>query len=189
MSRHKPVAFSRRRFGLALFGAAVWAPFARAAPADLAGWGVTRWGMSGDELARVLGPMLVRLATPLQYSEYVVRDTVPGLRLAGRPFVALLQLDRGSERLAQVLLRYRGDFPMLSDFAAVRDLLAKDLGPPAERRAATDYRGSFPSFWIEAGWTFPTTAVVLSLVDQNADALSGQRKTLIVRYSARAAAP
>jgi hypothetical protein len=187
LSRHNNFALSRRRFGLALASAAV-APAARAAPADLAGWSVTRWGMSGDELARVLGPSRRRLATPLHYNEYVVRDTVPGLRLAGRPFVALLQLDRKSERLAQVLLRYRGDFPMLSDFAAVRDLLAQDLGAPAERRAEMDYRGSIPSFWIEAGWTFPTTAVVLALVDQNADPFSGKRKTLIVRYTARATA-
>jgi hypothetical protein len=175
---------TRRSLVLGLIGAAMARP-SRAAPADLAGWDATRWGMSADDLARVLGPRRVPLAKPLQYNEYVVRDTVPGLRLAGRPFVALMQLDRRTERLAQVLLRYRGDFPMLSDFVAVRDLLAKDLGPPAERRAETDYRGSFPSFWIEAGWTFPTTAVVLSLVDQNADPFSGQRKTLVVRYTRR----
>ncbi len=176
---------TRRSLILGLIAAALARP-SRAAPADLAGWGETRWGMSGDELARVLGPRRKRLDAPLQYGAYVVRDTVPGLRLAGRPFVALLQLERQSERLAQVLLRYRGDFPMLSDFAAVRDLLAAELGPPQERRAETDRRGSFPSFWIEAGWTFPTTVVVLTLVDQNADPFSGQRKTLVVRYSRRA---
>lgn len=184
------IELSRRRFA---FGLAV-APLAggmpprpvRAAAADLAGWGDTRWGMSGDDLARVLGARRVRLAAPLRYNEYVVHDTVPGLRIAGRPFVALLQLDRRDARLAQVLLRYRGDFPMLSDFVAVRDLLAAELGAPTERRAETDYRGSFPSFWIEAGWTFPSTVVVLSLVDQNADPFSGQRKTLTIRYSRRA---
>ena len=186
MSRHKRIATSRRRFLLALAGAALARP-SFAAPADLAGWGATRWGMSRDELTRVLGPRRVGLATPLQYNEYVVHDTVPGLRLAGRPFVALLQLDRRSERLAQVLLRYRGDFPMLSDFAALRDLLAAELGVPHVRRAETDYRGSFPSFWIEAHWTFPSTAVVLSLVDRNADPYSGQRKTLTIRYSRRTA--
>jgi hypothetical protein len=186
LSRHNFFAMSRRRFGLAVAGGA-FAPrsFAASAPADLAGWDETRWGMSENELARVLGRRSARLTSPLDYKELVVRATVPGLRLAGRPFVALLQLDRKTGRLAQVLLRYRGDFPMLSDFVAVRDLLAADLGAPAERRAETDYRGSIPSFWIEAGWTFPTTAVVLALVDQNADPFSGQRKTLTVRYSAR----
>ncbi len=184
MSRHKPSLPTRRSLVLGLLAVALARP-SRAAPADLAGWDETRWGMSGEELARVLGARRVRLATPLRYGAYVVRDTVPGLRLAGRPFVALLQLDERSQRLAQVLLRYRGDFPMLSDFAAVRDLLAAELGPPQERRAETDYRGTFPSFWIEAGWTFPTTVVALSLVDQNADPFSGQRKTLIVRYSPR----
>ena len=159
---------------------------AGAAPADLPGWGDTRWGMSGEELARSLGSRRVRLATPLRYGEFVVRDTVPGLRLAGRPFVALLQLDARSERLAQVLLRYRGDFPMLSDFAAVRDLLAAELGAPHERRAETDRRGSFPSFWIEAIWSFPSTVVTIALVDPNADPYSGQRKTLTVRFSRRA---
>lgn len=184
MSRHKRTATSRRRFIVALAGTVI-APPSRAAPADVAGWGETRWGMSRAELARALGPRRVGLATPLRYKEYVVRDTVPGLRLAGRPFVALLQLEPDGERLAQVLLRYRGDFPMLSDFAAVRDLLAAELGTPHERRAHTDYRGSFPSFWIEAHWTFPSTAVVLSLVDRNADPYSGHRKTLTARYSRR----
>lgn len=184
MSRHKPSKPTRRSLLLGLISAAI-PRAAQAAPDDLAGWGETRWGMNGDEIARVLGPRRVRLATPLLYGAYIVRDTVRGLRLAGRPFVALLQLDGRSERLAQVLLRYRGDFPMLSDFAAVRDLLTAELGPTQQRRAETDGRGTFPSFWIEAEWTFPSTAVVLSLVDQNADPFSGQRKTLLVRYSRR----
>jgi hypothetical protein len=177
---------SRRRLGLILAAACV-APSrgAETAPEDVLGWGATRWGMTSEELARVLGPARVRLAAPLEYGALIVRDTLPGQRFAGRPFVALFQLDRASERLAQVLLRYRGDFPMLSDFAAVRDLLAKDYGPPQERRASTDYSGTFPSFWIEAGWKFPTTEVVVSLVDQNADPFSAQRKTLLVRYSPR----
>lgn len=184
MSRHKRSGPSRRSFGLALFGA-IAATSARATPADLAGWGDTRWGMTGDDLAHVLGARLKRLSSPLRYSEYFVRETVPGLRLAGRPFIALLQLDQHSERLAQVLLRYPGDFPMLSDFVAVRGVLAAELGPPAERRAETDYRGDIPWFWIEAQWTFPSTLVVLSLLDQNADPFSGQRKTLTVRYTSR----
>jgi hypothetical protein len=169
-----------------LAGAALARPApAAAAPADLAGWGETRWGMSSDELARVFGPSRAHLERPLAYNEFIVRDTVSGLRIANRPFVALLQLDRRTERLAQVLLRYRGDFPMLSDFAAVRDALAEDLGAPTERRAETDHRGSFPSFWIEAAWTFPTTVVVVSLTDPNAKPWSRQRKTLVVRYTRR----
>lgn len=185
LSRHKRSSPTRRHVVFALAGAAFAWPL-RAAPADLPGWDETRWGMSREDLARVLGPRRRALAAPLRYGEYIVRDTVPGLRLAGRPFVALLQLDRGSERLAQVLLRYRGDFPMLSDFAAVREVLAAQFGAPHERRAETDDRGSFPSFWIEARWTFPSTAVVLALVDPNADPYSSQRKTLIVRYTRRA---
>jgi len=141
--------------------------------------------MSSEELAKALGPARVRLATPLIYRRLIVRDTLPNQRLAGRPFVALFQIDPDSERLAQVLLRYRGDFPMLSDFVAVRDLLAKDYGAPQERRAETDYRGDIPWFLIEAAWRFPSTEVVVSLMDQNADPYSGQRKTLLVRYTPR----
>ena len=188
MSQDKQMRFliSRRRLGLLLSAASLIpseSTEAAAAPADLLGWGATRWGMSSEELAPILGPGHVRLATPLEYGALIVRDTLPGQRLAGRPFVFLFQLDRATERLAQVLLRYRGDFPMLSDFVAVRDLLAKELGAPQERRGETEYRGTIPWFWIEALWRFPTTEVVLSLVDQNADPYSGQRKTLIVRYS------
>jgi hypothetical protein len=160
-----------------------------AAPADLTGWGATRWGMSRDELAHAIVAGLVRLDRPLHYEKLIVRDTLPNLRVAGRPFVALFQLDSASERLAQVLLRYRGDFPMLGDFAAVRDALAAELGEPALRRAETDARGAFPSFWIEARWTFRTTHVVLSLTDPNAKPWSRRRKTLVARYSPAARVP
>lgn len=188
MSRDKQIARSltRRRFGLALAACALLRPERAAAAApDILGWGETRWGMSRGELARVLGAARSQLAAPLEYGALIVRDTLPNQRIAGRPFVALFQLDRASERLAQVLLRYRGDYPMLGDFAAVRDVLAKDLGAPHERRAETDERGSFPSFWIEAEWSFPTTAVVLALTDPNAQPWSRRRKTLTVRYTPR----
>ena len=105
-------------------------------PADLLGWGATRWGMTRDELARAIGPGLVRLPDPLHYDKLIVRET-----------------------------------------------LAKDYGAPTERRAETDYSGSFPSFWIEATWRFPTTVVVLHLTDPKAEAFSRRRKTLIERYS------
>jgi hypothetical protein len=171
-----------------LIGAAALAvhpALAAAPPPDLPGWGATRWGMDRDALARAIGPSLVRLQAPLAYDKLIVRDTLPGQRLAGRPFVVLFQLDAAQETLAQVLVRYRGDFPMLSDFVAVRDLLAKDYGAPQERRAETDYSGSFPSFWIEADWRFPSTEVALSLTDPNARPLSRRRKTLVIRYSPR----
>jgi hypothetical protein len=187
LSRYRQTVISRRSLGV-LMTAALLARPARAAPADLPGWGETRWGMSRDALRRVLGPARTELATPLEYGALIVRDTLPGQRIARRPFVALFQLDRESQRLAQVLLRYRGDYPMLSDFAAVRDELARELGAPHERRAETDERGTFPAFWIEAAWDFPTTAVVLSLTDPNAQPWSRKRKTLVVRYTPRAPA-
>jgi hypothetical protein len=186
LSRDKQIIVSRRHFNLALAACALLQPSrAVAAAADIPGWGETRWGMSRDELARVLGAARAELAAPLEYGPLIVRDTLPNQRIAGRPFVALFQLDRASERLAQVLLRYRGDYPMLGDFAAVRDVLAKDLGAAHERRSETDERGSFPSFWIEEEWSFPTTAVVIALTDPNAQPWSRRRKTLTIRYRPR----
>jgi len=185
-NRPKHRALPTRR--VLLIGAVAFAALpARAAapPADLPGWGATRWGMDREALARAVGPGLVRLDSPLSYDKLIVRDTLPGQRIAGRPFVLLFQLDSTRETLAQVLVRYRGDYPTLSDFVAVRDLLAKDYGAPHERRAETDGRGSFPSFWIEAEWRFPATEVALSLTDPNANAWSRRRKTLVIRYSPR----
>jgi hypothetical protein len=34
-------------------------------------------------------------------------------------------------------------------------------------------------------WCFPTTEIVLRYVDPNAEAYSGQRKDLVIRYSER----
>ena len=171
------------RRGLFLGAAAiVIAPAGAAPPTDVAGWANTRWGMSRAELGAALGASLVSLKTPLVYGKFVARDTLPGLRLAGRPFVAIFQFDPSIERLAQVLLRYRGDFPMPADFIALRDLLAAEYGPPAERRNEKDYSGSFPSFRLESRWRFPSTEIALSLTDPDAEPLSGRRKTLVARY-------
>lgn len=138
--------------------------------------------MSRAELAAAVGPAIVWLKTPLVYGKLVASATLPALRIAGRPFVAIFQFDPATERLAQVLLRYRGDFPMPADFIAVRDLFAAEYGPPAERRNEKDYSGSFPSFRLEARWRFPSTEIALSLTDPDAEPLSGRRKTLVARY-------
>ena len=144
--------------------------------------------MTRDEIAHALGPGLVRLSAPLVFAKLVVRDTLPNQRVAGRPFVALLQLATPAERLAQVLVQYPGRFPMLGDFHAVRGELAKQYGAPEESHAETDYRGSFPSYWIEAAWRFPTTEIHLRYTDPNADVESGERKRFVIRYSPGAAA-
>lgn len=176
-------ACTRRHFLAASTAALVVTPVHAAPPPDVLGWGATRWGMSRAELAAAIGPSLVSLKTPLIYGKLVARDTLPGLRLAGRPFVAIFQLDPATEALAQVLLRYRGDFPMPADFIAVRDLLKAEYGPPGERRNERDYSGSFPSFRLESRWRFPSTEIALSLTDPDAEPLSGRRKTLVARYS------
>ncbi len=174
-----------RRAILAGFAAALggWRAAVADLPADLPGWGPARWGMNRAELAAAFGNRLVQLDVALAFDRLVVRDSIPDQRIAGRPMIALFQLDPRSERLAQVLLRYPGDYPMLSDFVALRDEIGRELGPPQQRLAETDYSGSFPSFWIEAIWRFATTEVYLSLVDPNAKPWSRRRKRLTLRYS------
>jgi hypothetical protein len=177
-----------RRGLLAALAAIVAAPAARAAAhADLPGWRQARWGMTEAELAAAFGDAIRRLDKPLDYNRLEVRQTIPRITLAGRPFIVLFQRDRASGRLAQVLVQYRGRNPTHTDSIAVFDALKDELGAPARQGRESDYSGSFPSYSVGWSWRFATTSVRLRYSDPNAEPYSGVRKELLVRYFPTAA--
>jgi hypothetical protein len=155
---------------------------AAAAAEELAGWESARWGMTRAELATAFGDRVTALARPLDYGKFVARDMIREVRIAGRPFVALLQLDRRSDRLAQVLLRFPGRFPTFADYRAVRLALEAELGSPARVRPETDYSGTFAAASIEVDWRLAKTHVRLRYTDAHGGVYRLQRKELIVRY-------
>ncbi len=171
----------------ALFGgAAVLTAFTRPAvarPADLAGWGETRWGMTLQALDRALAGRIRVAESPLIFGPFRATRFLDRVSVAGRPFIAYLQTRGDDPRLAQVLLRYRGSRPAPADGAAVRIALTAELGPASEREVESDYGGSFPSFTVINRWAFPSTRVLRRYSDPNADVGEREPKELIIRYA------
>lgn len=155
------------------------------AASDPQGWREARWGMSGEDLAQTFKGTLEPVGGTLEFNNYVVRQRIVRVDISGRPFVVLFQLEKESEKLKQVLLQFRGTRPMHTDFVEVGKALTRELGAPARARGQGDYSGSFPSYATEMRWCFPTTEIVLRYIDPNAEAGSGQRKDLVVRYTER----
>lgn len=168
---------------LALSVAIVVSVGAAMAATDPQGWREARWGMSGEDLAQAFKGTLEPVGGQLDFNNYVVRQRIIRTEIGGRPFVVLFQLDKNSEKLRQVLLQFRGSRPMHTDYVDVGKALTAELGAPSLARGRGDYSGSFPSSTSEMRWCFPTTEIVLRYVDPNAEAYSGQRKDLVIRYS------
>ncbi len=156
---------------------------ASARPDDLPGWDETRWGMSIAALDRAFAGRIRTAETPLIFGPYRATRYLDRVAVAGRPFIAFLQTTGEDQRLAQVLLRYRGSRPAPADGAAVRLALTEQLGPASERDVESDYSGSFPSLTVINRWAFPSTRVLLRYSDPNADAADRIAKELIIRYS------
>lgn len=170
----------------ALFGAAAFAVSARTAaarPADLAGWGDARWGMTVQALDRLYAGRIRVAESPLIFGPFRATRYLDRVAVAGRPFIAYLQTNGDDPHLAQVLLRYRGSRPAPADGAAVRMALTEQLGPTSEREVESDYSGSFPSFTVINRWAFPSTRVLLRYTDPNADVSDRVPKELIIRYA------
>jgi hypothetical protein len=155
------------------------------AAGDPKGWREARWGMSGEDLAQTFKGTLEPVGATLEYNQYVVKQRIMRVDIAGRPFVVLFQLDKSSEKLKQVLLQFRGSRPMHTDYVEVGKALTAEFGAPAKTRGTGDYSGSFPSYATEMRWCFPTTEIVLRYIDPNAEAGSGVRKDLLIRYTER----
>lgn len=172
---------TRRAFSTSIV-AAMLAGTALANAADSGGWDRARWGMTADELAAAFGGDLRPVEPPMVFGPLIARQVVPRVAVAGRPFIAFLQLDAKTGRLSQVLLRYRGRNPTHSDCEAVAAALTSALGAPSGSDSASDYSGSFPSFAVSREWRLPTTAVTLGYQDPNAKPYSGVRKELTIRY-------
>lgn len=184
--RAGPQAADARLIRRALIAGVVAAILAGAAPvgaADPGGWDRARWGMTAAELGAAFGSDLRAVEPSMVFGPFIARQVVPRVAVAGRPFLAFLQLDASNERLAQVLLRYRGRNPTHSDFAALAAALTAALGPPSGGDSARDYSGSFPSFAVSREWRLPTTTVTLAYQDPNAEPYSAVRKDLTIRYA------
>jgi hypothetical protein len=151
-------------------------------PADVAGWDAARWGMSLGTLDHVFAGR-IRTVEPFVFGPFVATRIIERVALGSVPFVVFFQVRPPDQRLAQVLLQFRGSRPTEREQVATRTALAAQLGPPDGRGEDSDYSGTFPSYEIAFRWAFPTTHIVLRYVDPYAEFDRRVRKELLVRYT------
>jgi hypothetical protein len=151
-------------------------------PADVAGWDVARWGMSLGTLDRTFAGR-IRTVEPFVFGPFVATRIIERVLVSGVPFVVFFQVRPPDERLAQVLLQFRGSRPTEREESAVHAELRAQLGPPDGRGEDSDYSGTFPSYEIAFRWAFPTTRIVLRYVDPYGEFDRRVRKELLIRYT------
>lgn len=155
----------------------------RAVAGEPGGWRAARWGMSSAALDTAFGTTIRRVDPPMAFGRLVADRLVPGVHVAGRRFIAFLQHAPERDALAQVLLQFYSSRPAPEDFAAVRQALIAELGPPRQRSADIGDSADMPSFATTVRWRAAGTEVTLRYVDPNAEPYSGVRKSLTVRYT------
>lgn len=145
----------------------------RIGPDDLVGWGDTRWGMTDAELNVALGAS-AQPYVPKEGHEYTgvyVDRHVPGVSVASVAFNVLLQMDRESRTLVQVLFHSTLD-PAggMIEFNQVEEMLMRKYGTPTSR--TSPLAGIATSTWL-----FPTTTIVLDQLG-----FSGVYRQLTIAY-------
>jgi hypothetical protein len=151
-------------------------------PADVACWDTARWGMTLGAIDRAFAGR-VRTVEPFFFGPFVATRIIERIAVAGVPFVVFFQVRPPDERLAQVLLQFRGSRPTAREESAVRSALDAQLGPPDASGGDSDYSGTFPSYEVAFSWAFPTTHIVLRYVDPNGEIDRRVRKELLIRYT------
>lgn len=144
---------------------------AAAQPADVLGWGQTRWGMSAAALVDALGPVargpvalgpaVVPLGGRLDYATGYAEAGVRGVDLGGLAFDGFLQMNRERQGLEQVLLERRNAAVSEAVFAAVIEALVLSYGPPSQICGAP----SPDPLLGEVVWRFPTTTIHALVLD------------------------
>jgi len=122
-----------------------------AAPAaaldDVAGWQMTKWGMTEIEVKAAMPEGLRDVSPPTKYvGAYAPLGSE--FRVDRFQFAVILQFSDDSRRLRQVLIT--ADDASLDRWVVVRDLLVEKYGPPRQQRGDT------------LVWIFPSTAIELA---------------------------
>lgn len=149
------------------------APGIRAAPpGDVAGLPGTRWGMTEAELLDALGGRMRRLPGRQVYGGAYADYQLPGVEIGGERFVGFLQMEAGTARLQQLLLRSMRRQPSANAHRAVLRALRDRYGP--EDLVCRELKAGRGDLVTEYVWQFPTTIVHFTLLDFYTTAMAFQ---------------
>jgi hypothetical protein len=111
-----------------------------AAAQDILGWKGVSWGMSTAEIDAALGRNARRTPGRLDYGLYYTERTIPEVAFGDARFTAMLQMDKGSGRLRQILLELRRPSVSPKSYGEVLRALEKRFGAPAAKCLALEKR-------------------------------------------------
>ena len=176
------------RFAAVLCLALLFAAAGASARDDLLGWQGTRWGMDEDALFAVHGDALRPLPGRQIYGGAYAEQTLSGIEIGGEPFMAVFQMEHGTDRLQQVLLRWTRRQPSERANRAILDALRARYG--REDLVCRVPKAGAGDLIVERVWRFPTTTVHLSLLDFYTSAIAFQdpnsdRDPLVPSYKTR----
>ncbi|NIA68377.1 hypothetical protein HBA54_07210 [Pelagibius litoralis] len=145
---------------------------ATAAPADLAGWGAARWGMTGPELEEALGDAVAALPGRWLYGGAYAELGLPDVEIGGLAFTGYLQMDAKTDRLRQVLLERRRVGATPAAFERLVEALEVTYGKPS-LVCSQAKRGGAPLDY-EMIWRFATTTLHAKFLDFSTTAAFGR---------------
>ena len=134
-----------------------------APPGDIAGWPGTRWGMTQPELLDAVGGGLRPLPGRQIYGGAYADYQLPGVEIGGEKFIGFLQMETGTARLQQLLLRSTRRQPSANAHRAILRALRDRYGSEdLVCRQPKPGRGDLVTEYV---WRFPTTIVHFTLLD------------------------
>ncbi|MBV9925778.1 MAG: hypothetical protein JOZ96_12230 [Acidobacteria bacterium] len=133
---------------------------------DVVGWEGARWGMSEAELLKAFNGRLRKLPERKQFFASYAEYVIPGFKLGGEPFTVFFQMDKGTDKLAQIIVRLDEQVslaPRERLFNSLDASLARAYGRPGQPKDERyTFRGKYKGIALTRTWKFPTTTVELS---------------------------
>lgn len=125
---------------------------------DVAGWESTRWGMSADELAAVLGARFVAARNQIGLLRYSVSEAIVG-GVSFTPVMLTLSPGRGltEVRLGTGWVNHSRN----NEAAAIESALRNAYGPPHSVQINEEPGPDGVATARNVGWNFPTTSIAL----------------------------
>ena len=120
---------------------------------DLEGWQQTRWGMTDAEIVQAVGTEHLKRTAREDYRDWYAELQIQDVEVGHYRFDVIFQMEKASNRLAQVLIAYDADGTenLSGAFKAARKMLQEKFGEPVRLGTSDNW-----------AWIFPTTTIVLS---------------------------
>ena len=132
---------------------------------DVLGWEGARWGMSEAELLKAFSSKLKKLPARQEFLALHVDYVLPEFKLKSETFTVFFQMEKNTNKLAQVLIRLNEQvsrLPREEIFNSLAASLAGEYGEPGNK---SDDRYSLSSKYkgieLNRTWKFQTTTIEL----------------------------